>query len=73
MNKVDKVIHEYLEAAGLNLEDVELTPDEQKALSNVQKFGAKTKGGKKLADTVQKKTVKQDKDANTAAMKLNQT
>ena len=70
MNKVDNIIREYLEATGLKLEAQVLTPDEEKAVTNVQQQGVKTKGGEKLAKVMQDKTKKQDQNASTAASKI---
>ena len=70
MNKVDDVISKYLEATGLWCEAPVLTPDEQKAVTNVQQQGVKTKGGEKLAKVIQNKTKKQDQNAATAAGKI---
>lgn len=69
-SKVDKVIQQYIEAAGISLEQLKLTPDEEKAVKNVQQHGAQTDGGKELAKVVDKKKKKQSQDASTAARKI---
>jgi hypothetical protein len=72
-SKVDTVIKEYLEAAGINLEGIELTPDEDEAVQNVKNNGAQTDGGKKVVKAINRKRDKQDKNAKTAAQKIEQS
>ena len=72
-NKVDTVIKEYLEASGINLEGVELTPDEDEAVQNVKQHGPQTQGGVKVKKAIDKKQVKQNKNAKSAAQKIEQS